>query len=446
MGFKDALKKFVTSGGLYKLINTGCNVVKDINEGVLGKDGILEKMGVVHNDGDIRGLYNGGGLINEGYIKNMQDYVSYVAEKCGMILSQNDKTDQGAISMLQKIYQNFNKLLPFNDKNDVNVVEKKNEINLQVKPGESIVKVSSPSRLYNSLVENGNTCAAVNLGQIETLQYNNSSDNSGVSCQTCLLPNTINKFWDSKNYEVLDSTLINASSPEAGEILSTQEVNIKMNSVDHGLKLKLKVLHNLTEEEFQDFKKQISIIWNLKGGNGDNTGNIYVENVESTIQEPEPNEILKQKSLILAQDQNGNLSTNYKDDEINQFSANPKGFIIHNGGNTTQNVKVISDNYGLQTQTNTIGAVKSSYDKDPEKKYYFSFVTEKELINLALIYKNDKKNLKAKILECAYKHRHCRNYLPVFKNGVLHRFIERNEIENLEQDEEYEENEVHFVF
>lgn len=246
------------------------------------------------------------------------------------------------------------------------------------------------------------------------------------------------------SYETIDSESLNQTHTSKSVNSELTGTVYKIKTVENQLIPSLKLKYSYKDNEINDFIKKISLIW----GRQDDKDKAYVDSVEKTVVPNFLNSVKNNSKYTVKLDTkaDGTLELIDYDENRNLLQTGVFGFAIKPSKKCS--VRFTKQTGSMILYNKPYPSAKSTNEtfEFKHENIRFSFVTKHELLELAKLYIKKDITFDKILLKICYKHRHTSGLHPVFKKGELNRFVSSEQLNDLEDDEEYEENNVKFFF
>ena len=211
----------------------------------------------------------------------------------------------------------------------------------------------------------------------------------------------------------------------------------------------MKSVYDLSNEDFKKFINEIKLIWGvLKDEDFKEDNFSYVSEYEDSTSLSQMQSIasLKESTVQFDSPVDQCIRVNWGiDNDLKGKKLNIAFYGHRMTAHGNCKLGIISKSAGTFVNSTPGGNYNTVQNKEM-KKIPFVSITSNELCELANLYFTKKENFKEELLKLTYKFRGFNRLIPVFKNQKLHRFVKLNNLNDLEDDEEFEENKVRVFF
>ena len=314
------------------------------------------------------------------------------------------------------------------------------------------VLIPTASKFNEKVSELTNTNRLSAIGSDVVFSVNGEAG-SFVNVKYCNLPTLSENLLD-PNYYPPTNDVEKVDPTGQSKITNTLFNNTIVNTNDVlELYKELFIKYGINRNDFKEFVNKISLIWGYKKydfkfsleSDDDNEADLtYIDSYN------ELNELDKFKnpttaftdSLSFDQVTYKNGVKIFRSKTINGIK--PRRFCT---GSSALILEKIGNIKSINTKNTISGMVSINPAGFPENgvvnyenyNFSFSFVTKKRLLELAKLFIKKDNKFDELLLQTVHENTSTNGFISVFKNGKLHRFIRKEELNNLEEDEEYEE-------
>lgn len=273
------------------------------------------------------------------------------------------------------------------------------------------------------------------------IQLNTIPTESNLNAARVSVPQN---FDDPDSYVKLDNIKLNQNNTSMSTNMTLDGPVYQISTMENDLIPLLKLSYNFKDNEVDDFIKKISLIW------GNHTGfKAYISKVLKSIKAFFLDTVRSnaENAVLIDTLPDGTLEVkNYEENKVDRIQLGTTAVILDSDKNCSINTKQQVGNYVTTNNGFAFPKKVSETIEFKQEKYRLSFIKKHELIELAKLYIKKDVTFDKILLKLCYKYRHTSGLHAVFKKGELNRFVSTEQLNDLEEDEEYEENNVRFFF
>ena len=276
-----------------------------------------------------------------------------------------------------------------------------------------------------------------NLG----IQVNSVPTDANISVSKVIIPQNPD---DINSYVKLDSETLNQNNTSTSTNMELDGAVFQISTIENELIPLLKLKYNYKDNEVDEFIKKISLIWgNHKGIKA------FIKKVLKSIKANILDTVRSnsENSVKIDTNPDGTLDvTNYVEDEVDCIQVGTTGYLIEPKQDCSITMKQETGSLVVENQGFPFEKVLSENIEFKREKVRFSFIKKSELLQLAKLYIEKDITFDKILLKLCYKYRHTSGLHAVFKKGELNRFVSSEQLNDLDEDEEYEENNFRLFF
>lgn len=310
-----------------------------------------------------------------------------------------------------------------------------------LKGGTLNVAVSSSSDANSEISKQNNAIYSCPFVTNLEIELNSVPTDSNVNISEVLTPQNLD---DIDSYVKINTQKLNQNNTSTSTNMGLDAQVFQIDTVENEIIPLLKLSYNYKDNELDDFMKKISLIWGNHGG-----VKAFISKVLKSIKARFLDSVRSNGENAVKIDTNpdGTLDvSNFEPNQVDCIQLGTKAYLIGTE-------KDCSITMNQQTGSMVVSNNGFPFPKSLSEKFEFksepvrlSFIKKSELLELAKLYIKKDATFDKILLKLCYKYRHTSGLHAVFKKGELHRFVSTEQLNDLEDDEEYEENNVRFFF
>ena len=421
---------FVMSGKLTDVINRGCDIVKKFANWILPKGASTNERLYVTNS-----PFDEESITESEYeelqnVRNKDPSKTKLFDKVMNTLEshKNSDTNFGNVSGTWSIFNTERHQKFDGEKEDeVNILNTTGYYNSKLTDGPTIVggrSIGFDNKL--SLLQN-------NGGSITIKTKNITSELSADGINNAPVAETF-ELNDKNPIKIVNGLL-------EGPLYEVQSFGQIINE--------LKTIFGVKRKDVENFGEKIKLIWGIIGGPTPSFKKVtFIGNVQSTtsLNTVQSAAALKTTVLGFNRSEDGDLILdNFVEGGQNRLSTSYHLTNIRFNSKSTLGLDSYTSGSALNGNPNSYLNKQEESDKVVQNNVPFSLIQKHEIINLARKFFENDKNFEKLLLKTVYRFRHCNGLIPVFKKGELCRFIKKSNLNDLKDDEEYEENKYKLI-